>query len=370
MRWLAVVVSMLAAAAAAAAPVLQRIDVLQNGTVVRLHLSSPVSSEAHTLPPEGSAPPRIYVDLPGTAFAPMAARLAAGGGELLRVRAGQLDATTVRVVLDLAHAVPFDFQQDETTITVTLKPDAPMDKTPAADAAPPSRAAAAVTDVAPRAPDAAPVPHPPAHAKKTTSDLRFAVASTPLVVLDAGHGGHDPGAEGVGGVWEKDVVLDLAHEVASRLSIRLPVDVILTRNDDTFVPIGRRLALPSERATLFLSLHANACSHPGAGGFEVYYGGGTLRDATSAGTDPRAVLLGRCVSEALEDRLGGVRGAPRPGRFHVLVRNPVPAVLVEVGYLTHADDAARFKDAEYRRRLADALVDGVAAYLRASAPRL
>ena len=367
MRWLAVVVGMLAAAVATAAPVLRRIDVLQNGTVVRLHLSSAVPSAAHTLPPEGNTPPRIYIDLPGTAFAPMAARLAAGGGELLRVRAGQLDATTVRVVLDLAHAVPFDFQQDEATITVTLKADAPTDAAPAAEAAPPSRAAA---DVVPRAPDAATVPHPPAHAKKPTADLPYAAASTPLVVLDAGHGGHDPGAEGVGGVWEKDVVLDLAHEVASRLSIRLPVDVILTRNDDTFVPIGRRLALPSERATLFVSLHANACSHPGAGGFEVYYGGGTLRDAASAGTDPRAALLGRCISEALEDRLGGVRGAARPGRFHVLVRNPVPAVLVEVGYLTHADDAVRFKDAEYRRHLADALVDGVAAYLRASAPRL
>jgi N-acetylmuramoyl-L-alanine amidase len=357
MRWLAVAVGMLATAVAAAAPVLQRIDVLQNGTVVRLHLSTTVPSAAHTLPAEGSTPPRIYLDLPGTAFAPMTARLATGGGELLRVRAGQLDPDTVRVVLDLAHAVPFDFQQDETTITVTLKPEAPADDTRAA--APPSRPAPEVS-----------IPRPPAHPKRSTADLRYAAPSTPLVVLDAGHGGHDPGAEGVGGVWEKDVVLDLAHEVAGRLAIRLPVDVILTRNDDTFVPIGRRLALPSERATLFLSLHANACSHPGAGGFEIYYGGGSLRDAASAGTDPRAVLLGRCISEALEDRLGGVRGVPRPGRFHVLVRNPVPAVLVEVGYLTHADDAARFKDAEYRRRLADALIDGVASYLRASAPRL
>ncbi|HLY38871.1 MAG TPA: N-acetylmuramoyl-L-alanine amidase [Candidatus Binatia bacterium] len=369
MRWLAVVVSMLVAAAAAAAPVLQRIDVLQNGTVVRLHLSTAVSSAAHTLSAEGSTPPRIYVDLPGTAFAPMTARLAAGGGELLRVRAGQLDPMTVRVVLDLAHAVPFDFQQDETTITVTLRPEAPADAARPTDTTPPSHAAAAA-DVAPRATDTTPAPRPPARAKRSKPDLRYGAPSTPLVVLDAGHGGHDPGAEGVGGVWEKDVVLDLAHEMASRLAIRLPVDVILTRNDDTFVPIGRRLALPSERATLFISLHANACSHPGAGGFEVYYGGGTLRDAASAGTDPRAALLGRCIGEALEDRLGGLRGVPRPGRFHVLVRNPVPAVLVEVGYLTHADDAARFKDAEYRRRLADALIDGVAAYLRASAPGL
>src|SRR5262249_54156304 len=114
MRWVAVAVGMLAAATAVAAPVLQRIDVLQNGTVVRLHVSTAVPSVAHTPPAEGNPPPRIYVDLPGTAFAPMTARLAAGVGQLLRVRAGQLDPTTVRVVLDLVHAVPFDVQQDET----------------------------------------------------------------------------------------------------------------------------------------------------------------------------------------------------------------------------------------------------------------
>jgi N-acetylmuramoyl-L-alanine amidase len=203
-------------------------------------------------------------------------------------------------------------------------------------------------------------PAPPAHA---------AVAH-PLVVVDAGHGGHDPGAEGVGGILEKDIVLELARRFATRLAIRLPVDVILTRSDDTFVPIERRLALPSERATLFVSLHANACTDPTARGLEVFYGGGPLRNASSNGADPRAVLLGRELRRSLEDRIGGVRGPARPGPFGVLVRNPVPSALVEVGYVTHPEEAARFRDPDYEAELADALVDGVAGFLRASAPPL
>ncbi|TMA48840.1 MAG: N-acetylmuramoyl-L-alanine amidase, partial [Deltaproteobacteria bacterium] len=65
-----------------------------------------------------------------------------------------------------------------------------------------------------------------------------------------------------------------------------------------------------------------------------------------------------------------VRGEPRPAGFGVLIRNPAPSALIEIGYLTHQRDAARAQDARYREALADALVDGVAAFLRASAPRL
>src|SRR5262245_15386553 len=130
--WVAVVLVGVAVVPAHGTPVLRRIDVLDDGAVVRLHLSRPVPSAAHTLPAEQDAPPRIYLDLPGTELAPMTSRLMPGAGELLRVRAGQLDPTTIRVVLDLARAVPFDVEHDEDTITVTLRPG------PAAG--PPSRA--------------------------------------------------------------------------------------------------------------------------------------------------------------------------------------------------------------------------------------
>src|SRR5207253_10585674 len=100
---------------------------------------------------------------------------------------------------------------------------------------------------------------------------------------DAGHGGRDPGAEGIGGVLEKDIVLEVTQMVASRLAARLPVDVLLTRTDDSFVPIERRIAMPGDGATLFISLHANACSDPSAQGLEVFYGGGGVRTASTPG---------------------------------------------------------------------------------------
>jgi N-acetylmuramoyl-L-alanine amidase len=195
-------------------------------------------------------------------------------------------------------------------------------------------------------------------------------ADLPLVVLDAGHGGRDPGAEGVGGVLEKHVVLELTQLLAGRLAARLAVNVLLTRSDDSFVPIDRRLVSSADGATLFLSLHANACSDPSASGLEVFYGGGQIRDAGTSAVSRAAALLGRSLNDALQARIGGVRGDARPGAFGVLVRNPVPSALVEIGYLTHPEDAARSQNAAHREQLADALVDGVAAFLRGSAPRL
>jgi len=196
------------------------------------------------------------------------------------------------------------------------------------------------------------------------------VVHPPLIVLDAGHGGRDPGAAGIGGVLEKDIVLEVTQMVASRLATRLPVDVLLTRTGDSFVPIERRIAMPGDGATLFISLHANACSDPSAQGLEVFYGGGGVRTASTPGGSWRAALLGRCLDHALQSRVGGVRGEARPGSFGILVRNPAPSALIEIGYLTHPGEAARTQDRRYHELLADAVVEGVAAFLHASAPPL
>jgi N-acetylmuramoyl-L-alanine amidase len=189
-------------------------------------------------------------------------------------------------------------------------------------------------------------------------------------VLDAGHGGRDPGAEGVGGVLEKDVVLDITRLVARRLAARLPVDVIMTRSDDSFIPIERRLALPGEGATLFISLHANACTDPSARGLEVFFGGGAIRNASTHGGGGPAAVLGRYLNQALQARIGGVRGRARPGDFGVLVRNPVPSALIEIGYLTNPGEAVRAQDTAFHELVADAVVAAVGSFLRASAPPL
>ncbi|TMA67697.1 MAG: N-acetylmuramoyl-L-alanine amidase [Deltaproteobacteria bacterium] len=416
--------------------VLERVEVVEDGgPVVRLHVSEPVKPVAHAL----AGPDRIYLDLPVTATAPAAQAVTRGVGPLLRVRMARFDAGTVRVVLDLAAAVPFTLETDARTVVVRLgpgrteaappppasqpeaapapEPAGPPSAAPSASAAPSLPAVAPEPETKPpdlgtgppaprteppdlRAEPPAPVPEPPRVAEEAprtapepsgpgrppvkppgvqpplaaarppapTDGHGSGERALPLVIIDPGHGGHDPGAAGVGGVIEKDVVLDIARRLAVKLATRLPVSVVLTRLDDSYVPIERRVPEAAE-AALFLSLHANACHDPSARGVEVFYGGGAGAPGDPIAAD-RAMRLGRAVESALATVVGGVRGDARPGTFAVLARNAVPGVLVEIGYLTHPGDAARACDGAYQDLLTDALVEGVRDFLRVSAPVL
>jgi N-acetylmuramoyl-L-alanine amidase len=342
MRMLAGLVLLLSTQPAfAALALLERIEVSGGVTaMVRLHLSAPVTPVVRALPADKDVPDRLYLDLPGTVVAAGLQTALPGVDPVVRVRTGQFGATVARVVLDLTHAVPFAVQSAGTTVTIDVGlPSSSLPRTLVRRAEP-----------LPLAQLATPAP--------------WTLASRPTVIVDPGHGGRDPGAAGVGGVIEKDIVLDVARRLAANLSARLRVDALLTRSGDVTLPVDRRLPPPESRAALFISLHANACRDPGPRGFEVFYGGGFVRTASSTATSVEAARLGRAIAEALGARLGPVRGGARPGAYAVLVRNPVPSVLVEIGYLTDAGDAARAGDADYRERLADALVEGVGAYLR------
>jgi N-acetylmuramoyl-L-alanine amidase len=359
-----------AADTAAPPPLLEGVEVLQGpAPAVRLRLSAPAPLHAETLAPAGGAPHRIYVDLAGTRLGPQARGVIAGAGPLLRVRIGQFDASTTRVVLDLGRRLPFAIRDEGHTVTVALEPPPPAAPAPPPAAAIPP-AAAAAPPVEPQVQPQPQPPVPPAAPPPVRSPVPPPLARRfPIIVLDPGHGGHDPGAEGVGGVLEKDVVLEVAQRLAIRLLARLPVAVVMTRVDDSFLPIDGRLAM-TEDATLFLSLHANASEYLSARGLELFYGGGAVRTASADGMSAQARLLGRCLDRALRTRVGPLRRNAEPAGFGVLTRNPAPSALVEIGYLTHRGDAARAQASEYQELLADALVDGVAAFLRASAPQL
>jgi N-acetylmuramoyl-L-alanine amidase len=373
-----VVIGGLSVPAWAAPATLDRIEIGGGGKVT-LHLSSPAEARAVALGPSGEAPDRIYVDLRGVSMGHGAPTVVPGAGNVVRVRSGQFDSDTTRVVLDLGHAEPFAVRARGATVTVEVgSAHLAPPRTFARERAPPPPVA-----VASSAPAAVPTPEeiagpplpprpasrPPAPAKKPDAMAGVPGPPTfplPVIVLDAGHGGRDPGAEGIGGVQEKDIALLVTQRLAARLPTRIPAIVVLTRADDSFVSIDRRLAVPNDQAVAFVSVHANASSDPSLHGVEIFYGGGGLRTVDMSGASPQSASLGRSLGDALRPHVELLR-RPRPGDFGVLVRNRVPSALVEIGYLTHPEEGVRAQDPAYHDLLADALADGIAAFLQSAA---
>jgi len=221
------------------------------------------------------------------------------------------------------------------------------------------------------------------------------------IVIDAGHGGKDPGALGLGGLREKDVTLAVATELARRVRAGMPgVTVVMTRTDDRFVELYRRGQLANERqGRLFLSIHCNSMPgmpHP-ASGFECYVlRPGRTDDAARVaateneairyemdrgryeGDNERAIIaamaqsaFARYSEEAAHRIRKGLRGATTiPDRgvhqagFFVLVGASMPAVLIELGYLTNDRDAKVLASATGRKRLAGGIYNGVRAFER------
>lgn len=257
----------------------------------------------------------------------------------------------------------------------------------AAGGAPRPGAAAAPQDRA----DAAPARGRPARRPR---------AALPVVVLDPGHGGRDPGAIGRAGTHEKRITLAAALELKRRLEKGGRCRVVLTRTRDTFVPLGARIGLARRhQAALFLSLHAD--SAPGARGASVYTLSETASDALAAALARREnqadaagglrlpsvppevqrILLSlmrqetRAGSERLArlavSRLRGevplLPNTHRRAGFVVLKAPDVPAALVEMGFLSHPLDEAALNSPAHRARVAAALAGAVQDFLRSRA---
>ena len=228
---------------------------------------------------------------------------------------------------------------------------------------------------------------------------RARVPGRPIVLIDPGHGGHDPGAPAVsGGQVEKALTLATAIELRDLLIQRGRVRVAMTRTDDRYLTLEHRAAIARRiGATLFLSIHMDSAPNPLAKGVTVY----SLSDVASsaeaarfAGIENRAgemlssdgdgsvralladlALRGQMEQSAdLAERLvrhtaGSVALRPRPHQFaafHVLRRAGVPAVLVEAGYISNADDEVRLSTPQGRAPLVRALAQAVEADVAAS----
>ena len=214
------------------------------------------------------------------------------------------------------------------------------------------------------------------------------------VVIDAGHGGHDDGTIGPHGLLEKDVVLDVALRLSKLVQDRLAAEVVLTRSDDTFIPLHDRTAIANEhRADLFLSIHANSSPAPEVAGTETFFlnftnspdalnvaarenagsdkSVGELKDLIQtitlqrqdrgiphvcAGYSERNPGAGASFNAAAHNR--GVKRAP----FVVLIGASMPSVLAEIGFLSNARDENNLSKPEYRQKVAEALYKGLAQY--------
>ncbi|MBE9193400.1 N-acetylmuramoyl-L-alanine amidase [Gloeocapsopsis crepidinum LEGE 06123] len=173
-----------------------------------------------------------------------------------------------------------------------------------------------------------------------------------VVVIDPGHGGKDPGAIGIGGAQEKQVILPISKQIAAILE-KEGVKVVMTRDSDYFVDLAPRVAI-AERANadIFVSIHANSMglSRPDINGLETYYFSSGQR---------LAQVIHRNILQRVTIRDRGVRRA----RFYVLRKSSMPSVLVEVGYMTGREDNPRLRSAAYQTQMAEAIARGILQYL-------
>ncbi len=313
---------------------------------VVVFVSKPVRFEVGSL--EGGASSRLFVDLRGAHYAGKSSLAAEGLLERVRAVEGP-DGT--RVVLDLSavaeHRVFYVPEPFRLVIDVA-KPDS---------SARPSR------------------------------DVR-------RVVLDPGHGGHDPGATGPTGLREKDVALDIAHRAAPLIARELGISTLLTRDTDVFVPLEERTARANGfGADLFISIHCNATERSGGSGVMTFVlddskdqlasriaalENSASAEATSElaramsrsgdrASDARssefANLLQRAAMGSLSPSYPDVPdgGVKRAG-FYVLAGARMPAVLFETSFISSARDETRFNTGDFRQKLADAIVNAVRAY--------
>ncbi|MCR4375192.1 MAG: N-acetylmuramoyl-L-alanine amidase [Acidobacteria bacterium] len=343
-------------------------------------------------------PERVFFDLRNTQFdSALATTLeAVAGSRLATLRVGRPDAQTTRVVLELAgaprHSVfslyhPYRVVVDLESDTPGAGPAAPPSSEPArGPAAPP-----AVVTVP--MPSALPPAAPAATSGGDYSLARQLGLGISRIVIDAGHGGHDPGAQ-ANGVVESELVLDIALRVETLLKKQAGIDVVLTRRTQEFIPLEERTAIANrEGADLFLSIHANASRRVAAKGVETYF----LNFATNpeaeavaarenAGSRTSMGKLPQLVQQiALHDKMKesrelaqivqtnmiralrpqnkavvdlGVKQAP----FVVLIGAQMPSVLAEISFVTNKAEASLLKKQAYRQRIAQALADAVLKY--------
>ena len=332
-----------------------------------------------------SSPPWTIVSAPPTlASAPPTTRPGPPPPEVDRVPSHRLPALATP---DVEPGTPAGTREAPVELEGT-KPSPPPPTLMARNDKPASRSA--------RVEPTAPAP-PVANRAGSFSLARQLGLSARRIVIDAGHGGHDPGAIGPGGLQEKDLVLDVALRLEKLLRSELGAEVVMTRATDVFIPLEERTAIANARgADLFLSIHANSSRSRKARGIETYFlnfaknahaeevaarensiSSATLKDLQ---TLVKAITLNSKIDEsrdfaaniqeAMIDSLRphypdvldrGVHQAP----FYVLIGASMPSVLAEIAFVSNPQEEKVLRTPDHRQNIARSLAEGVRSYLTA-----
>lgn len=351
-------------------------------TRVAITLTGKSSFTHHLLKkdPAINKPRRLVIDITGAGLGKdLQKELPINDGLLKVARAGQFDKSTVRVVLDIESIEDYKvFTLDEPfKIIIDVTGEKPSAK----------NGAAAI---------ATPAPKPPAMAPNAAVAVPHAKTRQIKIVIDPGHGGKDPGAIGKGGLKEKDVTLRLARMLRDRLNEKLSSSrLIMTRDSDVFIPLEERTAIANKNdADLFVSIHINSSPRPVASGVETYMlsvskdeesrrlaarENGTsrkalsdlefiLNDLTRTAKTNDSIRLATFVQERLAGGLqkkfsgvkgNGVKGAP----FYVLVGTKMPAILVEVSFVSNPMEEKRLRDDKYLKEAIEGISTGLMQYI-------
>jgi N-acetylmuramoyl-L-alanine amidase len=335
-------------------------------TRIVIDLDHAVNYQDHLLKEDSvlKKPPRLYIDISGATLNPhLTEPIPVETGLLKRVRAGQYTPDTVRVVLDLESIAEYKIfpLTDPFRIVIDVLGTAQVAQQKEVSKAPTQHQSRAFK-----------------------------------IVIDAGHGGEDPGAVGPTGLREKDVVLKIAKKVKDKVEKILGWEVVMTRDDDRFIPLDERTGIAnSENASLFLSIHANAAKDRRIHGVESFFLGTTtdkdaLRLAAKENNispkqvsdlqviladlklnDPHKLIpssqlagnIQKAVVKSLHKQYGKVRDlGVKQAPFVVLVGAEMPSILVEVSFISNSTEERRLRDPRYLDALADAIVNGLKKY--------
>jgi N-acetylmuramoyl-L-alanine amidase len=388
------------------------------GSVVRITLE--IDSETTYREERLDNPARVFFDLKNVRLGNGLSESALNfeGDVVRQVRIGRRGEATARIAMDLdgvsRYSVftlynPYRLVVDFERARAAGAPAA----TPPAVAAVSTAGSSTSSEPAPPSPKPAPPPEKPlpstpargtmtaapgvpaANRTGSYSLARQLGLGVARIVIDAGHGGHDPGALGHR-ITEAELVLDVALRLEQLLQKERGIEVVMTRRSDVFIPLEERTAIANRAgADLFLSIHANASHNAAARGVETYYLNFASNPEAEAVAARENSASGRTLNAlpeilraiALNDKLDesrdlaelvqrsmarrlrthnanlknlGVKRAP----FVVLIGAGMPSVLAEISFVTNKQEAALLRTGAYRQRIAQALVDAVTQYQR------